>query len=171
MIFIKKLCFYLALAAATLNFSGCQTTPPPAEPEKKAGLSAEQTTALQQQGFVESDEGWEFSASEKLLFGANEATLQANAKEAVGRIARLLVKLEIPAVRVDGHTDSTGSASYNDQLSLRRAQIVADVIIAAGMSSSHVTVRGLGSRSPIAGNNTAEGRAQNRRVVLVIGNN
>ncbi|MCL2344731.1 MAG: OmpA family protein [Desulfobulbus sp.] len=165
---MRKLYFLFGLWLALFALSGCQTPPPAPEPEQKTGLSAAQVAALKQEGFVESDEGWEFSASEKLLFGANEATLAQNAQEAVGRIAHLLIKQELPTIRVDGHTDATGSVSYNDQLSLRRAQAVADALVAAGMSASGITVRGLGSRAPVASNQTAEGRSQNRRVVLVI---
>lgn len=164
---MQKSGLLFVLWLAVFSLAACQTPPP----EKKAGLSVEQVAALKQEGFVESDEGWEFNASEKLLFGANEAALTTNAKETVSRIAHLLVKLEIPAVRVDGHTDSTGREAYNDQLSLHRAQAVADIIIAAGMPSDSVGVRGLGSRFPVASNSTAEGRSQNRRVVLVIGDN
>ncbi|MCL2658272.1 MAG: OmpA family protein [Betaproteobacteria bacterium] len=160
---MRKLCLLFGLWVAVFSLSGCQTAP-----EKKDGLSAEQVAALKQEGFVESEGSWEFSASDKLLFGSNEATLVPNARETVDRVARLLVKLAIPAVRVDGHTDATGSASYNDQLSLRRAQAVADALIAAGVPAGGVTVRGLGSRAPVASNQTAEGRSQNRRVVVVI---
>ncbi|MDR1996436.1 OmpA family protein [Azonexus sp.] len=160
---MRKLCFLFGLWVAVFGLSGCQTAP-----EKQEGLSAEQVAALKQQGFVESEEGWEFSASEKLLFGANEAALVPSAREAVERIAHMLVKLALPAVRVDGHTDATGSASYNDKLSLRRAEAVAEVLIAAGIPADNIEVRGLGSRAPVASNQTAEGRSQNRRVVLVI---
>ncbi|MDR2187249.1 MAG: OmpA family protein [Azonexus sp.] len=163
---MRKSSVLFVLWVVVFGLTACQTPP-----EKKAGLSVEQVTALKQEGFVESEEGWEFSASEKLLFSANEAALTTNAREALDRIARMLVRMDIPAVRVDGHTDSTGSASYNDQLSLRRAQEVANVIVAAGMPSDNVGVRGLGSRFPVTSNNTADGRSQNRRVVLVIGDN
>ncbi|MCE1240831.1 MAG: OmpA family protein [Azonexaceae bacterium] len=142
---------------------GCQSTP-----ETRRGLNEAQIAALKQQGFVESDEGWEFSASEKLLFGSNESVLTPEARLAVGKISALLTKLEIPSVRVDGHTDATGSVAHNEQLSLKRAQAVADVLIASGLPAAGVKVRGVGSRAPVASNQSIEGRMQNRRVVLVI---
>lgn len=135
---------------------------------KKAGLSPAEIATLKNEGFVQSAEGWEFSASEKLLFGSDEAILTQSARQTVERIARLLVSMEILSVRIDGHTDTTGNQTYNDQLSLRRAQAVAEAIETAGMPSRGTKVRGLGSRMPVASNQTAEGRAQNRRVVLVI---
>jgi len=160
---IRKSCFLLALWVAVFSLSACQTAP------EKEGLSAEEIAAIiKQEGFVKSEEGWEFSASEKLLFGVDEASLLPHAKEALERIAHLLIKLEIPALRIDGHTDTTGSDRHNDQLSLRRAQAVAEVLVATGVPVENITVRGLGSRAPVASNQTAEGRSQNRRVVLVI---
>ncbi|MDR0777539.1 MAG: OmpA family protein [Azonexus sp.] len=160
----RQLSLLFALWLVLFGLSGCQTPPP----EPKSDPAAERAAALKQEGFVKSDDGWEFSTSEKLLFGANEAALMPSAQEAVGRMARMFIRLDISAVRVDGHTDATGSAAYNDQLSLRRAQAVADALVAAGMPASGISVRGLGSRAPVAGNQTAEERAQNRRVVLVV---
>ncbi|RIX46075.1 MAG: hypothetical protein D3M94_10185 [Rhodocyclales bacterium GT-UBC] len=146
-----------------LLLAACQSAPP-----AKGTANPENIALLKQAGFVQTDAGWEFSASEKLLFGTNEAVLTAPARQAVARIARLLLDMEITQVRIDGHTDNTGQASYNDQLSLRRAQAVADAMQAAGMPANGMTVRGLGSRIPVTDNHTSDGRAQNRRVVLVI---
>jgi len=156
------------LLIAALALAGCQTPPQNPPAEQQLSEAQKRALALKQEGFVESAEGWEFSASEKLLFGSDEAVLNQEAKQTVNRIARMLIDLGIPGVRIDGHTDASGSASYNDQLSLRRAQAVADVIAAAGMPADNIKVRGLGSRVPVASNQTAEGRSQNRRVVLVI---
>jgi len=72
-------------------------------------------------------------------------------------------------VLVVGHTDSSGPASYNDALSLRRAQSVADYLVATGANEDVIRVIGRGSREPMASNDTREGRIQNRRVdVLVV---
>ena len=72
-------------------------------------------------------------------------------------------------VLVVGHTDSSGPASYNDALSLRRAQSVADYLVATGANEDDIRVIGRGSREPMASNDTGEGRIQNRRVdVLVV---
>ena len=67
---------------------------------------------------------------------------------------------------VGGYTDSTGSAKYNQGLSERRAQAVADYITGNGIAISRLTVRGYGEDNPVADNKTPEGRAHNRRVVL-----
>lgn len=157
-----KLRFFLSLIGLLL-LAACQTAPP-----EKGTANPEHIAQLKQAGFVQTEEGWEFSASEKLLFGTNEATLTANARQTVSRIARLLIGMDIDSLRIDGHTDSTGSPGYNDQLSLRRAQAVAEAMEAAGMPAAGIAVRGLGSRMPVVGNQSADGRAQNRRVVLVV---
>ncbi|MCL2874835.1 MAG: OmpA family protein [Betaproteobacteria bacterium] len=146
------------LLAALLGLAACQSTPEPVS----------RNTVLQSAGFVQSSEGWEFSTSEKLLFEPGESNLMPAGRETVNRITHLLIELEVPTVRIDGHTDTTGSVDFNNQLSLRRAQAVADVMVEAGMPAAAITVRGLGSQAPVASNQTAEGRAQNRRVVVVI---
>ena len=100
------------------------------------------------------------------MFGSNEETLLPNARGAVERISRLLISLDISNVRIDGHADLTGSTTYNEQISLRRAQVVRDVMVQVGISANEVRVRGLGNRSPVVSNKTADGRAQNRRCLL-----
>ena len=69
---------------------------------------------------------------------------------------------------VSGHTDSTGSADYNLNLSRERASSVASYLQGQGVKSSRFEVLGLGSSNPIASNSTADGRAQNRRVEIKI---
>ncbi len=68
------------------------------------------------------------------------------------------------------HTDSNGEASYNEQLSLKRARSVADVLMSVGMPPANLDIRGRGEAAPIADNGTAAGRAENRRVAIVIDN-
>jgi len=152
----------LFLCVLLMLLSACQSLP------QGQTLSQQQIAALKSESFEQSDEGWAFSASDKLLFGTNEATLVPASRQATERIGRLLVSLQIERIRVDGHTDATGSVTYNEQLSLRRATAVAESLIAAGMNAKSVKVRGMGQALPIASNHTAEGRSQNRRVVIVI---
>jgi len=70
-------------------------------------------------------------------------------------------------VSVEGHTDSIGSEAYNQRLSERRAQAVRDYMIENGISPGRVATRGFGKSRPVASNETAEGRAQNRRVEII----
>ncbi|WP_340618228.1 OmpA family protein [Xenorhabdus entomophaga] len=70
--------------------------------------------------------------------------------------------------RLDGHTDNYGEVSYNNQLSLKRANTVAEALTQGGMQRTHLTTRGLGPDQPIADNRSSKGRAENRRVAIVI---
>ena len=68
----------------------------------------------------------------------------------------------------DGHTDASGKESYNEQLSLRRAKSVGKVLTTVGMKEENIQLRGLGSSQPVASNDTAAGRTENRRVSIVV---
>jgi len=72
-------------------------------------------------------------------------------------------------VELQGHTDSIGSAPYNLTLSRKRAESVRDYLVTRGIASDRVSAQGFGLNSPVADNATAEGRANNRRVEIVIG--
>lgn len=83
-------------------------------------------------------------------------------------LASSLNKYPDTTVDVIGHTDNTGEASYNQALSSRRANAVTDVLIGSGVASSRIRSYGRGEDAPIASNLTPEGRAQNRRVEIII---
>jgi outer membrane protein OmpA-like peptidoglycan-associated protein len=140
--------------------SGCSTPP--------RGLTPEQLAVLQQEGFTLTDVGWELGLSEKVLFGFDEDAIASDRVANIQRLARRLTGVGIDHVRVDGHTDDTGTAEYNQQLSLRRAEAVARVLATAGFERGNIEVRGLGKRRPVADNRTAAGRAENRRVAIVV---
>jgi OOP family OmpA-OmpF porin len=71
-------------------------------------------------------------------------------------------------IGVEGHTDSVGSEAYNQSLSQRRADAVRSYLVRKGVPAERLTARGLGESSPVASNDTAEGRALNRRVELEV---
>jgi OOP family OmpA-OmpF porin len=99
-------------------------------------------------------------------FANNSAELTAEGKAELDELADTLTKLKFMAGTVVGHTDSTGSEAYNQKLSERRAQTVSDYLQDKGIASGRLEVSGAGESEPIADNATADGRAQNRRVVL-----
>ncbi|MNS75740.1 Peptidoglycan-binding protein ArfA [compost metagenome] len=72
-------------------------------------------------------------------------------------------------MRIIGHTDSTGNDGINDPLSLARAESTRNYLTSRGVNGSRIQVQGMGSRQPIATNDTAEGRARNRRVEIFVG--
>jgi OOP family OmpA-OmpF porin len=81
---------------------------------------------------------------------------------------RILTDNPTIKVQVQGHTDSKGSDAYNQALSERRAEAVKNYIVAAGIDASRISSSGVGEAKPIATNETAEGRAQNRRIEIKI---
>ena len=135
-----------------------------------SGLSAAQIAVLKQEGFEPTDGGWEFGIASKLLFGTNEATLAEGQRESIGRLARSLLSVDIRRMRVEGHTDDYGTDDYNLDLSQRRAQAVADALVAAGMRPGNIQVRGLGKGAPVEDNRSAAGRRENRRVSIIVSN-
>ncbi|SMH50071.1 Outer membrane protein OmpA [Maritimibacter sp. HL-12] len=103
-----------------------------------------------------------------ILFATDSAELTGSLRSDLGVLAQHLNKYEDSNVQVVGHTDNTGSANYNLNLSRQRAAAVANTLIGNGVSSSRITATGRGEDQPVASNLTAEGRAQNRRVEVVI---
>ncbi|VVP00301.1 hypothetical protein PS898_02771 [Pseudomonas fluorescens] len=153
--------FSTLMLMAVLALSGCQTA-------AQKGLSPAQVAVLKQQGFELTDDGWEFGLSGKVLFGSDVESLNTQSTEIVSRIGKALLGVGIERVRVDGHTDASGKETYNQQLSLRRAKSVANVLGTVGMKQENIQLRGLGSSEPVASNDTAAGRTENRRVSIVV---
>jgi len=151
------------LLCATLLAAGCASQPP-----AKRGLTPEQIAALKELGFQQVDEGWELLTDANVLFATGEFKLTPEAQHNVERIGHRLAEVDIRRVRVDGHTDAQGSESFNQTLSEQRAAEVASTLVAAGLSATGVSARGLGKAVPIASNQTPEGRAQNRRVAIIV---
>ncbi|CAH0252180.1 Peptidoglycan-binding protein ArfA [Pseudomonas brassicacearum] len=153
--------FIAYLFMAVLALTGCQTAP-------QKGLSPAQIAVLKEQGFKLTDEGWAFGLSGKVLFGSDVESLNPASTEIVERIGKALLGAGIERVRIDGHTDASGSQAYNEQLSMRRAVSVSKVLTSVGMREENVQLRGLGSSNPVASNDTVEGRTENRRVAIVV---
>jgi OOP family OmpA-OmpF porin len=101
-------------------------------------------------------------------FDFDKATLRPDAKAILDQAVALLEKHERVVVEVAGHTDSIGPEDYNQGLSERRAQSVQDYLVSKGIRASRLTARGYGETMPIASNDTKEGRAENRRVELIV---
>lgn len=103
-----------------------------------------------------------------VLFDLNRAELKAAGEATVSRLAEFMAEYEERRVRVEGYTDSTGEASYNQELSERRAEAVRDALVSMGISRNRVEAKGFGEEYPVASNDTSGGRQQNRRVEIVI---
>lgn len=105
---------------------------------------------------------------ESVLFGFDSANISGPAQNDLYALARNLQQYPNSTIQVIGHTDSTGAAAYNVDLSERRARSVANVLTAGGVSANRIAISGMGMSQPIASNDTAAGRAQNRRVEIII---
>jgi outer membrane protein OmpA-like peptidoglycan-associated protein len=130
----------------------------------RAGLLQRLNNALPthetERGFVSEISG--------LQFATGTAELSAPAREGLARFAGVVASYPNLSFAVEGHTDSTGSTEKNNELSLRRAITVRDYLIGQGVQASRIDVDGFGSARPIADNATADGRARNRRVEIVL---
>jgi outer membrane protein OmpA-like peptidoglycan-associated protein len=100
-------------------------------------------------------------------FAVNEAFLQLGAEEVIKEFVKLLQVYPDLKIEIQGHTDNTGSAEHNHQLSKRRADAVKQYMQLFGVDSSRMVSKGYGMTQPLADNGMEEGRAQNRRVELV----
>ena len=101
-------------------------------------------------------------------FESNSDRLRPGATAILDEVVETLMKYPEITFEIQGHTDSDGAAEYNEGLSARRAQTVHDYLASKGVDVSRMSVRGYGDSQPIADNSTAEGKAQNRRVVLSV---
>jgi outer membrane protein OmpA-like peptidoglycan-associated protein len=112
--------------------------------------------------------GMVITLSGSVLFASNQATLLPEARTRLGQIADVLLATRERNLTIEGHTDSQGSDSHNLDLSQRRADAVRNYLVQGGYEADRVLARGLGEGSPVADNTSAEGRANNRRVEIVI---
>lgn len=103
-----------------------------------------------------------------VLFATDSASLRPDLTRDIYAVSTNLQKYPNSTIEVVGHTDNTGSAAYNYDLSQRRAASVAQVLRDGGTPGNRITTIGRGFDNPVASNATAEGRAQNRRVEIII---
>lgn len=103
-----------------------------------------------------------------ISFDTNSAQLAPNFYESLNKVATSLKQYPDSNVQIVGHTDSTGAASYNQQLSVNRANAVVVYLSAQGVEQSRMQAVGMGASQPVADNKTIEGRAKNRRVEIKI---
>lgn len=103
-----------------------------------------------------------------VLFDTGKADLRPPAREALARLAGVVSNYPSLHLDIEGHTDSTGTADFNQTLSEKRANAVRDYLISQGLIPARLAAFGLGQDNPVADNSTAAGRQQNRRVEIVI---
>ena len=105
---------------------------------------------------------------EDIAFGSGRSTLRAEARESLGAVVEFVNREPDKLIRIEGHTDSTGSANANLALSQKRAEAVRDALVAEGVDAARIRVVGIGSERAVASNATVEGRSKNRRVDVIL---
>ena len=99
-------------------------------------------------------------------FDFDKSNIRADARPILDQAIAMLKQEGTISIVTEGHTDAVGSDQYNERLSIRRATAVKDYLVRGGISSNRIEIRGFGESQPVASNETADGRAQNRRVEL-----
>lgn len=117
---------------------------------------------------VKSDNGIQVFLKNDILFDIGSSELSAASMQTLTDLNRVLKKYPKNRIVVQGYTDSTGSDEFNQKLSAQRAQSVYNFLVGSGLKTLSITYVGFGKANPIASNDTEEGRAKNRRVVLSI---
>lgn len=113
--------------------------------------------------------GTVITLSGAVIFASGKSDLLPTARHKLDQVADALKQSSPDSTfRVQGYTDSTGPASVNQELSTRRAATVRDYLVSRGVPENRITSEGLGPSNPVADNRTAEGRANNRRVEIVV---
>ena len=159
--FAALTCLFTALAL----LAGC------AAPAPKPTLAQRQMETLSRLGFRKVDDGWLLALPDRISFQTDKADIKPGFRKTIEDFAHQLLDVDIRELRIEGHTDNVGAREYNLILSQRRADTVADVFVSAGFAARNVLRKGLGPDRPAAENGSAEGRAQNRRVEIIIPSN
>jgi outer membrane protein OmpA-like peptidoglycan-associated protein len=133
------------------------------EADRRAAAALEELAAVKRE-----ERGLVLTLSGSVLFKSNEATLLPEAQSRLQQVATALNETKGSAIVIEGHTDSQGSDTFNQALSEKRAQTVKDFLVKSGYDASLIQVSGMGEANPVADNASAEGRANNRRVEIIV---
>lgn len=150
---------YCSVVFILLALTACQTL---------HGLNKKQISVLKTHGFVLTNEGWALGLPERLLFASDESDINETKKNDLIKLGKQLKQVNIVNLKINGHTDSTGTPTYNLELSKKRADSVAVPLIQGGIPVANIQTNGLGAQQPLATNATEEGRASNRRVTIIV---
>jgi outer membrane protein OmpA-like peptidoglycan-associated protein len=113
-------------------------------------------------------EGIVVEFSSNVLFGFDKSNLSSDAKSNLNKLVTVLNSYPDTDIEVQGHTDDTGTESYNKRLSKQRARAVSNYLTGRGIASNRMTIKGYGENAPKYSNDTKSGQAQNRRVEFLI---
>lgn len=157
---------WLCLVLLVLMLSACKA--PEVKPEPAPDPSAAQRAALDSLGFAAGDDGWLLNLPEPISFELDQDKLKPSMQKSIANTASGLLKANVRKLRIEGHTDNSGPRDHNVELSTRRALAVAAEFVSNGFAKSDIVELGLGPEKPLHSNDTREGRASNRCVVIII---
>jgi outer membrane protein OmpA-like peptidoglycan-associated protein len=103
-----------------------------------------------------------------VLFDAGKFDLRPEAREDLSKLSGVVLNYPSLRLTIEGHSDASGKAETNQTLSEQRANAVRDYLVKQGLQAGSVSAQGLGISSPVADNNTEEGRQKNRRVEIIV---
>jgi outer membrane protein OmpA-like peptidoglycan-associated protein len=156
------------LASATDKLSGTEAQLAQERAQREAA-DKRAKEALEKLGNVKQDaRGSVITIPGNVLFASGKSTLLGGAQQRLGAVADALKDQADHDIIVEGHTDSNGSDASNLQLSQSRAQTVRDFLVSRGVPSERIRAQGVGESRPVADNTTPEGRANNRRVEIIV---
>lgn len=130
-------------------------------------LSSELRRQIDELNARETDRGYVMTLGD-VMFETDRAELRGGVPANLAQLAEFLQRYPDRSVSIEGHTDSVGSAEYNEGLSRRRAESVQSFLMQRGVASNRMRTSGMGQSSPVASNDSATGRQQNRRVEVII---
>lgn len=140
----------------TYNFGATAPPPPPPPPAPAPRAQAPAAPRPSEKRIVLRGVNFDFDKS----------AIRADARPILDEAITMLKQEGTISIMTEGHTDAVGSDEYNQRLSLRRATAVKDYLVRGGVASNRIQIEGYGESKPVASNETADGRAQNRRVEL-----
>ena len=133
------------------------------EEEMRQALADSEAAAIRREGNLLA-----ISLRADVTFDTDSSVVKPGLYSEIDRIANILIKYPQTVIQVEGHTDSTGTESYNLELSARRAEAVKNLLVQRGVDLSRILTIAFGESAPIASNETDYGRAQNRRVEIKV---
>lgn len=157
----------VAIAQETAKAKTSQSQVENASVERTQVLLGDARKQLEELNAKKTERGLVITLSD-ILFRTDMAQLERSGIQTVQKLADFLKQYPQRTVLIEGHTDSTGSHSYNEKLSDRRANAVRTALMESGVSSDRIASRGYGEIYPMADNNTNEGRQLNRRVEIIL---
>lgn len=165
---IRDLFRTAAVLVLVACLAACQAAPHAPPAAVASGFDSAQIAALRELGFTQTLDTWEFDFADLILFGVDSYVVNQQASAQITRMGKTLKSVGIKNILVEGHADASGSKVHNDALSSRRAQAVADILLATGIDPGAITASGRGSSAPVEQNDTEAGRSQNRRAAIIV---